>query len=190
MRLFVASSFEPGFVKNLEAIAGHARELSRAGAVKWTAPGNFHITYAFLGEQESSAAAAAARGIEAGLDGIAAFRISSGGLGFFPSSGRPSVLWAGIDEGAAELRRVAAKLAEGLAAEGLVFEKRFEPHVTIGRIKGALPDNFLDRAADFARFKKSATALSCVELLESVPAPGGPEYRRIYSKRLSGGGPL
>ncbi len=190
MRLFVASSFEPGFVKNLEVIAGHARELSRAGAVKWIAPGNFHITYVFLGEQDSSAAAAAARGIAHGLDGIEAFRISSGGLGFFPSSGRPSVLWAGIDEGAAELRRVAAKLAGGLAAEGLVFENSFEPHVTIGRVKGALPDDFLGRAADFARSNKSATALSSVELVESVLTPGGPEYRQVYSKRLSGCGSL
>ncbi len=190
MRFFVASTFEPGFVKNLEAIAGRARELSRPAAVKWTAPGNFHITYAFLGELDGSAADAAARGLEAGLEGIRTFSVSSGGFGVFPSSGRPSVLWVGIDEGADELRRVAAKLAEGLAAEGLVFEKRFEPHVTIGRVKGALPDDFLGRAGDFARSKRSVSEISRVELIESVPAPGGPAYRQVYSKRLSGSGPL
>ena len=182
MRLFVASAFEPGFVNNLEAIAEHARANSAAGAVKWVAPVNFHITYAFLGDLEQ--AARAVRGMEAGLDGLKAFSVSSGGFGVFPSSRRPSVLWVGIAEGAAQLRETAGKLAEGLAAEGLIFENRFEPHVTIGRVKGRLPENFLRRAADFAQARKAVSAISSVALLESVLTPAGPEYRTVFFKKL------
>lgn len=182
MRLFVASAFEPGFVRGLEAIAEQARANSAAGAVKWVAPANFHITYAFLGDLEQSARAV--RGMEAGLDGIKAFSVSSGGFGVFPSSRHPSVLWVGIDEGAGQLRETAGKLAEGLAAEGLVFENRFEPHVTIGRVKGPLPENFLRRAADLAQARKAVSAISSVDLLESTLTPAGPRYRTVFSKKL------
>jgi len=182
LRLFVASAFEPGFVSGLEAIAEYARANSEAGAVKWVAPVNFHITYVFLGELEQPARAI--RGIEAGLDGLKAFSVSSGGFGVFPSPRRPSVLWVGITEGAAQLRETAGKLAEGLAAEGLIFENRFEPHVTIGRVKGRLPENLLRLADDFALARKAASAISSVDLLESVLTPSGPEYRTIFSRKL------
>lgn len=185
MRLFVASSFEPGFAGALKEIAAHARANSEKGAVKWVAPENFHITYAFLGDLGQSGAAAAVKGIEAGLEGVKAFRISSGGFGAFPASRRPAVLWVGIDEGAAELRGAAEKLAAGLAGAGLTCESRFEPHVTIGRVKGRLPENYLALTADYASAKKAVSALSSVELMESVLTPAGPVYRQVYSKRLS-----
>ncbi|MDO8803664.1 MAG: RNA 2',3'-cyclic phosphodiesterase [Elusimicrobiota bacterium] len=180
----MASSFEHGFVENLRAIADYARANAERGAVKWVEPENFHITYAFLGDLGQSGAAAAAKGMEAGLDGVKAFRISSGGFGVFPSARRPSVLWVGIAEGAAGLREAAGKLAEGLAGAGLIYENRFEPHVTIGRVKGPLPENFIRRAADFASAKKAVSALSSVDLMESVLTPDGPAYRQVYSKKL------
>ncbi|MBI4350760.1 MAG: RNA 2',3'-cyclic phosphodiesterase [Elusimicrobia bacterium] len=184
MRLFAASAFEPGFTENLKAIADYARGNAPAGAVKWVEPANFHITYAFLGDLDRSAAAAAVKGLEAGLEGVKAFSVASGGFGVFPSARRPSVLWVGIAAGAEELRVTAARLAEGLTKAGLVFESRFEPHVTIGRVKGRLPENFIRRAADFTQSRKAVSALSSVDLLESVPTPEGPKYRLVHSKRL------
>lgn len=184
LRLFVASAFEPAFVSGLQDIAEQARANSPAGAVKWVAPANFHITYAFLGDLEQPAAAAAVKGMEAGLAGVKAFSVSSGGFGVFPSSRRPSVLWIGIAEGAERLRETAGKLAASLAAEGLVFENRFEPHVTVGRVKGPLPENFLRLAADLAGAKKAVSAISSVDLLESSLTPAGPVYRTVFSKKL------
>lgn len=168
----------------MEAIAGRARANSAAGSVKWVAPENFHLTYAFLGGLEQPAAAAAIRGMEAALDGVKAFSVSSGGFGAFPSFLRPSVLWVGIDEGAAQLRETAGKLIESLAAEGLLFEKRFEPHVTIGRVKGPLPENFPELVSGFARAGKAVSAVSSVDLMESVHTPAGPRYRTVFSKKL------
>lgn len=185
MRLFIASSLEPGFVSGLEAIAEYARANSEAGAVKWVAPANYHITYAFLGDLEQASAEAAVRGMGAALGGLKAFSVSSGGFGVFPSPRRPSVLWVGIAGGAGQLVATAGKLAEGLAAEGLIFENRFEPHVTIGRVKGRLPGNFPGLAEDFARSRKAVvSAISSVDLLESVLTPAGPEYRTVFSKKL------
>jgi 2'-5' RNA ligase len=184
MRLFAASFFSPEFTGALKTTADYARDNSGRDAVNWVDPGNFHLTYAFLGEVDGNAAAAAAEGLVSGLAAERAFRIVSGGFGVFPSPRHPGVLWVGIGEGGAELRALAAKISSGLAAAGLVFEDRFEPHVTIGRVKGQLPENFIRRVSDFAADRKASSPLSSVELMESVLTPEGPVYKRIHSKKL------
>ncbi|OGR53570.1 MAG: 2'-5' RNA ligase [Elusimicrobia bacterium GWA2_62_23] len=184
MRLFVASSFGPDFTRNLKAIADYARDNAGRDTVKWVQPAQFHLTYAFLGEADGAALAAAKKGLDAGLEGVVSFKAVSGGLGVFPSARHPSVLWVGLGEGAAELRELARRLAEGLKGAGLVFEDRFEPHVTIGRVKRPLPENFFRRAADYAASRKAAAEIASVELMESRLTPEGPVYRQVYSKRL------
>jgi len=89
-------------------------------------------------------------------------------------------------DGFAMLKSAAAagKLAEGLAAAGLIYENRFEPHVTLGRVKAPLPENFIRRTSDFTSAKKAVSSLASVELMESVLTPEGPQYRQVYSKRL------
>ncbi|OGR44842.1 MAG: 2'-5' RNA ligase [Elusimicrobia bacterium GWA2_61_42] len=184
MRLFVASAFEPAFTAHLKAAADYARDNAGRDAVKWTAPSDFHITYAFLGDLDKKAADAAARGMDAGLAGLKRFSVVSGGLGVFPSPRHPSVLWIGIGEGAAELRELANKLSEGLAANGLIFENRFEPHVTIGRVKRPLPEDFFRRAGGYTSARRASSAVSSVELMESRLTPEGPVYTEVYSRKL------
>ncbi|MCM2268416.1 MAG: RNA 2',3'-cyclic phosphodiesterase [Elusimicrobiales bacterium] len=182
MRLFAASAFSPAFVGNLKAIADYARDNAGRDAVKWVPPENFHLTYVFLGELERPEPAI--KGLEAGLAGIKRISAVSGGLGVFPSPRRPNALWVGISEGAAELRELARRLAEGLAGEGLSFEDRFEPHVTIGRVKKPLPENFFRRTGDYAAGRRARTEIVSVDLMESRLTPEGPVYRQVYSKSL------
>lgn len=182
MRLFVASFFDPAFKDAIKSVASYARDNAGRDTVKWVDPSDFHITYAFLGDVADPAAAR--KGMEAGLEGAASFNISLGGFGVFPSARHPSVLWAGIGEGSAELRELARKLSEGLAAAGLIFENRFEPHVTIGRVKGSLPENFVRRVSDYSQGRRALSRLASVELMESRLTREGPEYARIYSKQL------
>lgn len=186
MRLFVASSFEPAFAANLGAVAERARLGAGGEAVKWVPPSNFHITYAFLGDLDQQGAAAAQRGIGAGITGVGSFKIISGSLGVFPSLLRPAVLWVGIGEGADRLRDLSARLAEGLAAQGLSCGNSFEPHVTLGRVKRRLPENFLRLAGEFAAGGRAASLISSVELMESRLTPAGPVYSRVYSGKLEG----
>jgi len=182
VRLFIASSFDPAFTDGLKLVSSYARDNAGRDTVKWVDPSNFHITYAFLGDMADPAAAR--KGLDAGLEGAPAFNISLGSFGVFPSARHPSVLWVGIGEGTAELRELARKLSEGLAAAGLVFEERFEPHVTLGRVKGVLPENFVRRVSDYSQGRRALSRLASVELMESRLTREGPEYRQVYSKKL------
>jgi len=182
MRLFIASSFEPGFLKVLEDIRDYARDKAGKDSVKWVEGRNLHLTYVFLGEVPD--AAPVARIMESALEGCRAFRVGSGGLGAFPSSRNPRVLWISVAEGAELLRGVNGRLAEALTAGGIQFEDRFEPHITLGRVKRQLPDNFFRRAADYASAKRVSSAIASVDLMQSVSSPEGPVYRKIVSKSL------
>ena len=182
MRLFIASSFEPRFVENLRDIREYARSNSGEDAVKWVEDEQFHVTYAFLGELPG--VQQAVKSMNEALEGFPAFRVMSGGLGAFPSSRNPRVLWLSIAEGDKILREINEKLAGALTANGIFFENRFEPHVTLGRVKRPLPENFFRRAADYAAAKRIPSAVASVELMRSALTPDGPEHSVVYTKRL------
>ena len=184
MRLFIASSFEPQFTKTLEEIIAYARANAGRDTVKWVERANFHLTYAFLGEVPESGVAAAIKSVDAALEGRKSFTLVSGAFGAFPSSRNPRVLWLGFNEGVPELCEMAEKLAQALSERGLAFENRFEPHITLGRVKKALHENFFRRASDYAITKKAVSALVSVEVTESVLTPAGPLYRQVYGKQL------
>jgi 2'-5' RNA ligase len=66
------------------------------------------------------------------------FAVVLGGLGAFPRPRRAGVLWVGVDEGAAELKRVAALVEEAARQAGFPAEKKpFSPHLTIARLHPA-----------------------------------------------------
>ncbi|MCS7015758.1 MAG: RNA 2',3'-cyclic phosphodiesterase [Gemmatales bacterium] len=108
--------------------------------VKWVAPENLHVTLFFLGDVPDLEVPEVCRRVEQAVAGLAPFSVSVEGLGCFPGTNRPRVLWAGITKGTQELQRV-HKLIEGpLHALGYrAEERRYVPHVTLGRLKRDRP---------------------------------------------------
>jgi 2'-5' RNA ligase len=111
--------------------------LKRAGAdVKWTPPGNLHLTLKFLGDIMPAQTAL----IRERLASVAArqrsFAVHFAGLGGFPDLEHPRVIWAGVDEGERELADLAADLEAEMGALGFAKEARgFSAHLTLGRVK-------------------------------------------------------
>jgi len=104
--------------------------------VKWEATHKLHITMKFLGDVPVMNVEA----IQTTLDEIAAkadpFPVHLGGLGVFPNTRRPRVLWIGVRSGSEELNELHAYIEEALATIGFSREKRrFSAHITVGRIK-------------------------------------------------------
>ena len=184
MRLFVASFFEPLFVEAISDIAGRARANAGSDAVKWVERRNYHLSYAFLGEVGPAAVERAVQCVDEVVAGCRAFTLSLGPFGAFPSAAAPRVLWLGVDKGAAALRELAGKLRGELSLRGFEPDKRFEPHITVGRVRRRLPEGFFDSAADYAKPRPAESVLSSVEVMESLLAPEGASYRPVCSRRL------
>lgn len=137
--------------------------------VRWTEPGQFHLTARFIGEIE--------RGLfyEVG-EALAEvshppFELALRGLGQFPPRGAPHTLWAGVEDPANALPTLRRRIERVLQESGLEPERRkFVPHVTLGRFKTAPPEprlaSYLFRRNLFrtGRFPVSSFALYSSQL--------------------------
>ena len=61
------------------------------------------------------------------------FEVRLAGLGRFPERGKARVLWAGLDDPAGGLARLAAALEEGLASHVRPEARPYHPHLTLAR---------------------------------------------------------
>lgn len=179
LRTFVAI-FPPSGVQ--EALLRAARDLLVEDSVRWARPANVHLTLKFMGEtpEEKLEDIHAALSAVAGRHG--AFRVRPSGLGAFPSTRRARTIWAGVDVGSASLQALAEDVEKALEPLGFGRERRaYTPHATLGRARKRsvrLPESDVGRLPDFRARR--------LDLVESVPGPGGVSYTVRGSYPLSG----
>jgi len=138
VRLFIAV-FPPPDVQNA---AYRAADPLRPGhdAVAWVKKENLHYTMRFLGEVDENAAGQAAAAMREAAASRPRFAASLGGFGAFPSARRARVLWIGMLDGAEPMRQLASALEGSLERHGFEpGDERFEPHLTVGRVRAPGP---------------------------------------------------
>jgi len=132
MRLFFALPLPAEVKGKLRPLVEGARKVSAEG-VAFTKVEQLHFTLAFLGEQRAPEEALSAG--EA-LRDVPAFELVLSGVGAFPSTMRPRVLWIGVTQGGQEMVAAADRLRSALQQRGFALEDRkFRPHLTLGRVR-------------------------------------------------------
>jgi 2'-5' RNA ligase len=145
--------------------------------VKWVPESNYHLTLKFLGDIAPDNIGGLSDQLQALAD-RACFTLSLGGWGMFPSPKRPSVFWAGLGGGLEALQQLWTDLEDCLSAKGYPRERRWHPHITLGRFRSPdRQDSLIDRLEQTPSFEHigsfSATGLT---LMESRLSSGGPSY--------------
>lgn len=155
MRLFTAIELPAEMVEKLSAFLTRLCPLAN---LRWTEVANLHITTKFIGEWPE----ARIEEVKTALRGVTRtgpIRISVRGVGWFPDLRRPHVFWAGVD-GGEPLQKLARTTEEAVAALGVPAEPRvYSPHLTLARVKYAVPLEELLKAAgdpDFGTFQVSS----------------------------------
>jgi RNA 2',3'-cyclic 3'-phosphodiesterase len=176
MRLFTAIDISPECRAALVELLGLLRPAAR---FQWSPPANLHITTKFIGEWAETELPRLCEALRA-VPGTGALPISVNGLGWFPNPHHPRVLFAGIDApaGLGDLHRMTD---QACATLGIPPEqKRYSPHLTLARVRdgaglpavrqliAGLP------STDFGRFDAAS-----FHLYESVPGPGGAQYKKL-----------
>ena len=145
--------------------------------VSWTKPSNIHLTLKFLGAVEATRIQRVAKAVERAAAGINRFEIEVSGAGCFPSPRSPRVLWIGFSEVPDALRQLYANLEDELDREGFAREQRkFSPHLTIGRLRGPKNAAGLADALIASGFAAETFKANEVIVMRSDLKPAGSVY--------------
>jgi RNA 2',3'-cyclic 3'-phosphodiesterase len=143
---------------------------------------NLHVTLSFLGNVPDGRVRALVGAMPALVAGITRFPITVRGLGAFASARRANVIWAGVEDPAGALARIAALFAG--ESDPREAGRPFRAHVTLGRCKTAVDARpVLARLADTTF--GSATVAE-VHLYESRLGRQGSTYTILGRGPLAG----
>jgi 2'-5' RNA ligase len=191
MRLFVAVELgeavqqEAGRI--VEELRRRAGKRSPRARVTWVAPERMHLTLRFIGEIADAAADGVIHALRAPL-GLAPFDVDWKGLGAFPKSGPPRVLWAGIDRGCDELVAVEREVGARLDAVKIPREERpYSPHLTLARVREAAGLRSAVLFEGLADNALGTTRVDAITLFQSKLSPKGPTYVTLQKTSLRGG---
>ena len=188
MRTFLGIGLPDGVRDAVASATARLRGLQ--APVSWTAPGNLHITLIFLGEIDPGQVPVIENAARAVASGSGPFSLTAEGVGAFPGTRYPRILWVGILEPLELVRQLQQNIQDALSGAGFPPEDRpFHPHITVGRVRGALPPAWGERfIGEFSGRRFGVVPVSSFTLYESRPGPGGAVYIPLSDFRLEGPG--
>ena len=182
VRLFIAVKVPS--TPSLQKVLKHLEAMGRP--VKPVSSDNLHLTLKFLGETNPTRIPEISQAISGAVDGEKTFETRIVGLGAFPRIQRPSVVWAGLENGE-PLRRIAEFLETKLSELGFHPEQKpFHPHLTLARIKSKPPPELAELLNENPATDFGVVSISSVELFQSELQPNGPRYTVLASAELTG----
>jgi 2'-5' RNA ligase len=185
LRAFIALEIPVPIQEAIQQQTAGLRKAADSSVVRWVPAGNLHLTLKFLGDVSSANLQFLNQMLTREAGQHPRFSLQIGGLGAFPSSRRPRVIWIGIHAPAGletfhhSLEAAAEKL--GYPPE----ERPFSPHLTIGRAKQSA--TAMDQQRIRAAFEAShvgqlgSVDVTAVHLIKSDLQPTGPIYTRLFS---------
>ena len=184
VRTFVALPLSEEILDNL---AGAQRVLAAAGAnVRWVARENLHVTVKFLGPVGEDRLGAVCDA--AGLVGrqVEPFELEVRGISAVPPSGPLRMVWAGIADPTGRLERLQQAAEDAYAELGFEREnRRFRPHLTLGRVKsGKNVARLRSAVSELAEKDFGTTAAEELVVFSSELKPKGPLYSALARLRL------
>lgn len=185
MRLFVAVELP----RSLRASLAGVCEQGRRGGVRWVPAENVHLTLKFLGDVDERLLPQLKEALAAVAAAAAPFALSLAGRGCFPSVRAPRVIWVGVGEGAEEAGALARAVEQALKPLGFPAEnRRFKPHLTIGRVKDAraAAPTAARKIQELQGYAVPAGRAEAVALIKSTLTPEGSIYEEVARWPLGG----
>ena len=136
LRAFIAVPLPPAITQQLADVQRRLRRGCPEQAVGWVKPENIHLTLFFLGDILPERQAPIEAGLSVVARNVRSFTFSVQGAGAFPNLNRPRVIWVGLQEPTGQLALLHSAVNEAMANAGFQPEdRRFSPHLTLGRIR-------------------------------------------------------
>lgn len=146
-------------------------------------PKNIHITVRFLGDIPSDMVEKVYEEMQ--LVQFVPFDVKIHGVGAFPDVRSPRVCWAGMAEGADQLRGIFSQLEPRLRRLGFAPDpKGFSPHLTIARVRSGRNKAELAKCImENKDYDFGLVRAECLRLKRSDLTPRGPIYSTLREFR-------
>lgn len=188
IRAFIAIELAAEFKEVLIQIGNELEARVPPRTVRWVKPAAMHLTLVFLGETPVAKLDAIERAMAAAAAKTPPITLNATGMGCFPNTRRPRVVWVGIDEPPGHLKQLKKALDRELELEP---EKRpFSPHLTLGRVhkradQGDIQQ--LGQVVESATLKDAGEMIARqIHLIRSDLRPAGPIYTILASAPFLG----
>jgi len=188
IRCFIAIQLTDELKSLLTRVGQQIETRVPSRTVRWVKPAAMHLTLVFLGDIPISKLDSIEQAMSAAAETVSPITFIAIGLGCFPNTRRPRVVWVGVDEAAGQLPHLKRALDRELEPLGFQAEKRrYSPHLTLGRVhKRAGRDHAqqLGQAIEKATLKVAQMTAKQVHLIRSDLRPQGPQYTTLASLPL------
>ncbi|MBI3166843.1 MAG: RNA 2',3'-cyclic phosphodiesterase [Chloroflexi bacterium] len=187
-RTFIAVDLPLSIQESIEKQTTRLRQTLGDDVVRWVAPHNMHLTLKFLGNAPTTHLDFLKQMLTQAADATPQFDLQIGGIGSFPNSKRPRVLWVGL-HAPASLASLQKLIEEGANRLGYEKEERpFSPHLTLGRVRQGIDVKELQKisnALSTIQLGKIGTArVDSVHLYKSDLNSDGSVYTKLFSTPL------
>ncbi|MFZ2338689.1 MAG: RNA 2',3'-cyclic phosphodiesterase [Bacteroidales bacterium] len=174
-RIFIAVKTEPG--GDLIRMITSVRAMLGTENIKWVDLSGIHITLAFLGDTAEERIKVLDRMLRERCGGFGEFDFILSGAGVFKSFTDPRALWVGIAQ-TERLSSLYEIIAEGMGGAGFEIEDRkFRPHLTIGRVKSVSnPARLRSAIEKYKGVEFQTVKVKEIILYESILKKTGPLY--------------
>ena len=176
--MFIAVDVEePLLVSRLQSVMSSL--ASTNVEMKLVEPYNLHITLRFIGEVSPGVASEISRVLS--KLSFKSFRIVFKGLGAFPSTFNPRVVWVGVSEGSREMVELRTSIEKLLKSVKIPPDREdFTPHLTLARIKGSRNLSSLVKLLnDMSDYDVGSMIVDRVKFKKSTLTSSGPIYETL-----------
>ena len=176
LRTFIAVDASLEMRRAAARLAGVLRPV--AGDVRWVTAETLHWTLQFLGDVDDLEIPAVCKAVSEAVVEFEAFELEARGVGAFPAPDRPRTLWLGAGAGAEPMVALHDAIRAKLNRLGFRGEqRRYVPHLTVGRAEGRGPARSLAcELGAHAEFDGGTTFVDEVVVYSSTLGPEGPTY--------------
>jgi 2'-5' RNA ligase len=189
-RLFIAIELPSSVLAHLAEVQDRLKNRTPPGTARWVNPDGIHLTLKFLGDVSVTKRGSLEHALATAVEGHAPFMLSTGGLGCFPNSNRPRVIWIGLGNQVKALAALRDDVERLTVPLGYPTEDRpFSPHLTLGRVRREARRADIQRLGELIANFPAPTAqhwqVTGVSLIRSELKPTGAVYTPLFHAPLA-----
>lgn len=188
IRTFIAIDLPKQTLDSIERQTARLRKGLGDDLVRWVSISNLHLTLKFIGNIAASHIEFLKQMLTQTAESHPNFDVQIGGVGSFPSSKRPRVIWVGV-HAPAEFASLQKNIETGVTRLGYEKEERpFSPHLTLCRVRPNIDATGIQKIRTeldhFQLGSIGSARIEAVHLYKSDLHSGGSVYTKLFSVPL------